>query len=162
MIEAFKIVDLPNVLTNGGPGIATESLTLHAFMAWRTLDLGGSAAVAYMLLFVVTFFCVSFATLTRRGRGWPHEGDLRPADARHRRARRRSARSVSYVLLGFWAFVVLFPLYWVAITSLKLPIDVNDGPFYLPFIDFQPSLHAWQYIFVDMLRRHAAALSSTR
>ena len=66
MIEAFKIVDLPNVLTNGGPGIASESLTLHAFMAWRALDLGGSAAIAYILLFVVTFFCVSFATLTRR------------------------------------------------------------------------------------------------
>ena len=52
MIEAFKIVDLPNVLTNGGPGIASESLTLHAFMAWRALDLGGSAAIAYILLFV--------------------------------------------------------------------------------------------------------------
>jgi multiple sugar transport system permease protein len=65
VIEAFKIVDLPNVLTNGGPGIASESLTLHAFMAWRTLDLGGSAAVAYMLLFVVTFFCISFVNLAR-------------------------------------------------------------------------------------------------
>lgn len=65
-IEAFKIVDLPNVLTNGGPGIASESLTLHAFMAWRALDLGGSAAVAYILLFTVTFFCVSFASLARR------------------------------------------------------------------------------------------------
>ncbi|HEX6014833.1 MAG TPA: sugar ABC transporter permease [Geminicoccaceae bacterium] len=66
VIEAFKIVYLPNVLTNGGPGIASESLTLHAFMAWRALDLGGSAAIAYLLLFVVTFFCVSFASLTRR------------------------------------------------------------------------------------------------
>src|SRR5581483_11645497 len=28
MIEAFKIIDLPNVLTSGGPGTATESLTL--------------------------------------------------------------------------------------------------------------------------------------
>jgi multiple sugar transport system permease protein len=65
VIEAFKIVDLPNVLTNGGPGIATESMTLHAFMAWRTLDLGGSAAVAYMLLFMVTFFCTAFVNLTR-------------------------------------------------------------------------------------------------
>ena len=69
VIEAFKIVDLPNVLTNGGPGIASESLTLHAFMAWRALDLGGSAAVAYMLLFVVTFFCVAFANLARRPGG---------------------------------------------------------------------------------------------
>ena len=60
VIEAFKIIDLPNVLTNGGPGIATESLTLHSFIAWRTLDLGGSAAVAYMLLFVSTVTAVSF------------------------------------------------------------------------------------------------------
>jgi multiple sugar transport system permease protein len=60
VIEAFKIIDLPNVLTNGGPGIATESLTLHSFIAWRTLDLGGSAAVAYMLLFVSTVAAVSF------------------------------------------------------------------------------------------------------
>ncbi len=60
LIEAFKIIDLPNVLTNGGPGIASESLTLHSFMAWRTLDLGGSAAVAYMLLFISVFFAMSF------------------------------------------------------------------------------------------------------
>jgi len=56
----------------------------------------------------------------------------------------------SYVALGFWAFVVLFPLYWLAVTSLKLPVDVNDGPDYLPGIDFTPSLHAWQYIFFDL------------
>ncbi len=60
LIEAFKIVDLPNVLTGGGPGLATESMTLHAFIAWRTQDLGGSAAVGYMLLFVSTVVCVSF------------------------------------------------------------------------------------------------------
>ena len=63
MIEAFKIIDLPNVLTNGGPGIATESMTLHSFIAWRTLDLGGSSAVAYMLLFLSTVFSVSFFNL---------------------------------------------------------------------------------------------------
>ncbi|SHN01631.1 carbohydrate ABC transporter permease [Rhizobacter sp. OV335] len=60
VIEAFKIVDLPNVLTNGGPGIATESMTLHAFIDWRSLNLGGSAAVAYLLLFVSTLMAVSF------------------------------------------------------------------------------------------------------
>lgn len=60
MIEAFKIVDLPNVLTNGGPGIASESLTLHAFMQWRALDLGASAAISYVLLFTSTIICVSF------------------------------------------------------------------------------------------------------
>jgi multiple sugar transport system permease protein len=65
MIEAFKIIDLPNVLTNGGPGIASESMTLHAYSTWRALDIGGSAAIAYMLLFIVTFFCTAFVNLVR-------------------------------------------------------------------------------------------------
>jgi multiple sugar transport system permease protein len=65
LIEAFKIIDLPNVLTNGGPGTATESMTLQAFVTWRTLDLGGSAAISYMLLFMVTFFSLVFVHLIR-------------------------------------------------------------------------------------------------
>lgn len=63
MIEAFKIVDLPNVLTNGGPGTATESLTLQAYIAWRSLDLGGSAAIAYILLLVVTLIGMVYVNL---------------------------------------------------------------------------------------------------
>ncbi len=65
MIEAFKIVDLPNVLTNGGPGTATESLTLQAYIYWRNLDIGGSAAIAYILLFVVTFVGLTYVNLVR-------------------------------------------------------------------------------------------------
>jgi multiple sugar transport system permease protein len=61
-----------------------------------------------------------------------------------------ASRFVVYVLLALWTTVVLFPLYWVAITSFKLPIDVAYPPRYLPFIDYQPSLHAWRYIFVDL------------
>jgi multiple sugar transport system permease protein len=66
LIEAFKIIDLPNILTNGGPGTATESLSLHAYIRWRTLDLGQSAAVAYSLLFIVTVAALSFVNLVRR------------------------------------------------------------------------------------------------
>lgn len=58
----------------------------------------------------------------------------------------------TYLLLGLWTLIVVFPLYWVLITSFKLPVDVNDGPDYLPFIDFTPSGHAWRYIFVDLGR----------
>ena len=65
MIEAFKIVDLPYVLTNGGPGTATESMTLQAYISWRSLDLGGSAAIAYLLLFLVTFLGTAFVSLIR-------------------------------------------------------------------------------------------------
>ncbi|MFY8098584.1 MAG: carbohydrate ABC transporter permease, partial [Allorhizobium sp.] len=60
VIEAFKIVDLPNIMTSGGPGIATESMTLHAVFAWRANDFGQSAAVAYLLLFVTVVICASF------------------------------------------------------------------------------------------------------
>jgi multiple sugar transport system permease protein len=35
-------------------------MTLHAFIEWRALNLGGSSAVAYMLFFVATISCVSF------------------------------------------------------------------------------------------------------
>jgi multiple sugar transport system permease protein len=76
---------------------------------------------------------------------------------RTRPRRRRSVRDlpplgklVAYLILGVWAVVVLFPLYWLAITSFKLPIQVNAGPVYLPFVDFKPSLDAWRYIFVDL------------
>ena len=47
--------------------------------------------------------------------------------------------------------VLMFPLYWMVVTSFKLPIQVDSGPFYIPFVDFQPSLHAWQYILVGDL-----------
>src|SRR6266480_1094579 len=57
---------------------------------------------------------------------------------------------VSYVLLFAWSLVVLFPLYWLVVTSLKTPLAVNDGPFYIPFRDFQPTLESWRYIFVDL------------
>jgi multiple sugar transport system permease protein len=71
--------------------------------------------------------------------------------------RRRSVKDLppagklaAYLVLCGWAVVVLFPLYWLVITSFKLPIQVNSGPVYLPFVDFQPSLDAWRYIFVDL------------
>ncbi len=72
VIEAFKLVDLPNIMTAGGPGIATESMTLAAFYAWRSLDLGQSSAISYLLLFVTVVLCVSFFNLVimRRRAKW--------------------------------------------------------------------------------------------
>jgi multiple sugar transport system permease protein len=60
------------------------------------------------------------------------------------------ARVLVYGGLLAWALVVLFPMYWLLVTTLKLPIDVNAGPKYLPFVDFSPSLHAWRYLLVDV------------
>lgn len=74
-----------------------------------------------------------------------------------------------YGILIVWALFVLFPIYWLIITSVKTPAAVNEGPFFLPFVDFQPSLHAWKELFVidyeDTLRAYMnsiiISLSST-
>ncbi len=56
--------------------------------------------------------------------------------------------TIVYALLIFWSAFVLFPIYWVFITSFKEPISVNNGPFFIPWVDFTPSLHAWKELFV--------------
>jgi multiple sugar transport system permease protein len=60
------------------------------------------------------------------------------------------AKLGTYILLTIWASVVIFPLYWLVVTSFKLPIAVEQGPFYVPFLDFQPTLDHWRYILVDI------------
>ena len=54
-----------------------------------------------------------------------------------------------YFLLLFWAFIVLFPFYWLVITAFKSMDDVNFGPVFVPWLDFTPSLHAWENIILD-------------
>jgi multiple sugar transport system permease protein len=54
------------------------------------------------------------------------------------------ANIVAYFLLAVWSIFVLFPLYWVVITSFKDAAAVNQGPYYIPFVDFQPNLNAWR------------------
>jgi multiple sugar transport system permease protein len=65
LIEGFKIVDMPNILTGGGPGTATQSLTLQAYLDWRTLNLGRSAAIAYILLILVTVIATAYVGWAR-------------------------------------------------------------------------------------------------
>ena len=66
LIEAFKIIDIPRILTGGGPGTATETLTLHAYIEWRAPNLGGSAAISYLLLILVTFVVIIFVNVIRQ------------------------------------------------------------------------------------------------
>lgn len=68
MIESFKIIDLPRIMTRGGPGTATESMTLYAFNQWKAsaTSIGFSSAIAYMLLILVTFFALVLVNIARR------------------------------------------------------------------------------------------------
>ncbi|MEM6616829.1 MAG: carbohydrate ABC transporter permease [Pseudomonadota bacterium] len=60
-----------------------------------------------------------------------------------------AAKILSYSLLAIWSLFVLFPIYWVVITSFKDAAAVNQGPFYIPFVDFQPTLEAWRTQFTE-------------
>jgi multiple sugar transport system permease protein len=66
MIEGFKIVDMPSILLGGGPGTATQSMTYEAFLDWNTLNLGRSAAVAYLLLIIVTIVATFYVSVVRK------------------------------------------------------------------------------------------------
>ncbi len=66
MIEGFKIIDMPNILLGGGPGTATQSMTLQAYIDWNTLNLGRSAAVAYLLLILVSVVATAYVSFVRR------------------------------------------------------------------------------------------------
>lgn len=59
-------------------------------------------------------------------------------------------RAAAFAVLLLWSAVALFPVYWIVVTSLKTPAQVNGGPVYVPFLDFTPSVHAWRYILVDL------------
>jgi multiple sugar transport system permease protein len=60
-----------------------------------------------------------------------------------------AASLLAYTLLVAWSVVVLFPIYWVIITSFKDAAAVNQGPFYVPFLDFEPTLDAWRVQFTS-------------
>jgi multiple sugar transport system permease protein len=66
-LEMLKIVDLVTVLTNGGPGIATESLTLFVYrVGLKNTDIGYASVVAYLLLFFAIIVSTLFLLGVRR------------------------------------------------------------------------------------------------
>ena len=67
LIEGFKIIDTIYVLTGGGPGTATESLTLFAYNeGFKKFNLGLTSALSFMFLFVVIFFGTVYLAAAQR------------------------------------------------------------------------------------------------
>jgi multiple sugar transport system permease protein len=66
-LEIFKIIDVIVVTTGGGPGSATESLTMYIFDTALTFgNFGYAAAISYVLLVLVVVFATLFLSLSRR------------------------------------------------------------------------------------------------
>jgi multiple sugar transport system permease protein len=67
LIEAFKIIDIIYILTTGGPGISTESLTLYAYsIGLRTFDLAYGSTLAFSLFLTVLVVSILFIRGVRR------------------------------------------------------------------------------------------------
>jgi multiple sugar transport system permease protein len=68
-LEAFKLFDIVAVMTGGGPGTATEPVTLYAYLVgMKNGNLGYASAIAYALLIIVIIFSTLFLnSLRRRG-----------------------------------------------------------------------------------------------
>jgi len=66
-LEIFKIIDVIVVTTGGGPGSATESLTMYIYKTALTFgNYGYAAAISFILLLLVIVFATIFLTLARR------------------------------------------------------------------------------------------------
>jgi len=66
-LEIFKIIDIIVITTGGGPGSATESLTMYIFDTALTFgNFGYAAAISYALLVLVVIFGTLFLYLARK------------------------------------------------------------------------------------------------
>jgi multiple sugar transport system permease protein len=65
-LEAFKLFDIVVVMTGGGPGTSTLTVTMYAYQeSMINGRLGYGSAIAYSLLILVTVFTMVFLALTR-------------------------------------------------------------------------------------------------
>jgi multiple sugar transport system permease protein len=67
------------------------------------------------------------------------------------KARKRFGKAVSYTVLILWSIILFFPMYWVIITSFKNIKAMASHATFIPWVDFQPNLNAWHYLFVERL-----------
>lgn len=66
MVEAFKLIDTVFVLTGGGPGTATETLTLFAYQeGFKKFNLGYTSALSFLFLIVILVFGVVYLAVLR-------------------------------------------------------------------------------------------------
>lgn len=67
LIEGFKVIDTVFVLTGGGPGTATETLTLFAYNeGFKKFNIGMTSALSFTFLVVVIVFGTVYLALAQR------------------------------------------------------------------------------------------------
>jgi multiple sugar transport system permease protein len=70
MIAAIKTYDLIYILTRGGPGFRTETMSYYVYkMAFRKMSMGDAAAMSFILLLIILLFSlILIRAIGERGR----------------------------------------------------------------------------------------------
>ena len=122
-IENFKMFDMVNLLTGGGPGSVTEvaSITLkrEAFEAWRT---GPSSAFA-IVLFVAVFGLANIYVKALEPGEEPMSDTAYSVVTPGRWSKR-----IATALVILYAIVTMIPLGWILLTSFKSPPELDQLP----------------------------------
>ena len=66
MVEAFKVLDIPFSMTNGGPGAATQTYSYYIYLTGlRNFNQGYASALGYLLLIVMIIIASFFFSRMR-------------------------------------------------------------------------------------------------
>jgi len=66
-MDAFRIFDMIFQLTGGGPGVATETISLYIYRnGFRYFDMGFAAALSYIALIIIVLFTNLYIRVLRR------------------------------------------------------------------------------------------------
>jgi multiple sugar transport system permease protein len=67
IIESFKVIDIVRIVTGGGPGNTTESVTLYAYdIGLKGGDIAYASTIAYALLIMVIVFSIIYFVLEKQ------------------------------------------------------------------------------------------------
>jgi ABC-type sugar transport system permease subunit len=62
----LTVVDTVFVLTGGGPGISTETLTLYTYQeGFKKFNLGYTSAISFLFLIIVTLFSLLYVAVVK-------------------------------------------------------------------------------------------------
>ena len=159
-IEAFRLFDLVYILTGGGPGGTTETLSFNVYkVAFFGFDTGRASAYGILMVIVVIVARAALPALPQQAPGGAAMATHIQTEAVRRRGHRRrdrrrrpsaggrgsapASRSCCSPLL---AVVMLFPVLWMLETSIKENRDIYAVPAKL--FGFSPTLDHLKDVFV--------------
>ena len=126
-IDALKSFDIIFVITQGGPGTASETINLYLYsVAFAYYDIGYASAIVVVFFVLIVVLAAVMLLRCASARSGPR------SEAAHERASHRSARSGS----AFAVFVIVSPaiLFFLWMLSLSLKFEIDNAAYPPVFI----------------------------